>query len=112
MGCVFDDIINNKKKSEKIYETENIIAIKDIFPKAPIHILIIPKKHIESIQDIGKDDLYLISEVILVAQKLAEKFNIKDNYRLLTNCGKKAGQSIFHLHFHFISGNDINILEL
>lgn len=106
---IFAKIIRKELPSEIIYENDHVIVIKDINPVAPIHLLIITKKEISSIQEIQKEDLHLISEVALAAQHLARVHNIKD-YRLLTNCGKEAGQTIFHLHFHFISGRSLGTM--
>ncbi|MBN1914998.1 MAG: histidine triad nucleotide-binding protein [Parachlamydiales bacterium] len=110
MDTVFDQIIQGKLPAEKVYEDKNVIAIKDIAPKAPVHILIIPKKPIKDLQSITKEDLPIIEEVILVAQKLARDFNIEEGYRFLTNNGISAGQSVFHLHFHLIGGRKMGIL--
>lgn len=101
---VFSKIINGEIEADKVYEDEKILVIKDINPVAPIHLLIIPKKPIEDLQSVTKEDLPLIGEVILVAQKLAKQLKIEKGYRLVTNNGKGAGQSILHLHFHLIGG--------
>lgn len=104
---VFVKIIAGKIPSEKVFENERILAIKDIYPVAPIHILIMPKKEIPSFQELKEEDFPLINEIILVAQRLAKEFKIEDGYRFLTNNGRKAGQTIFHLHFHLIGGRDL-----
>lgn len=101
---IFGKIIRGELPSEKVFENERILAIKDKFPTAPVHILIMPKKEIANLQALQPEDLPLIAEIILVAQKLAEEFEISDGYRLLTNSGEEAGQTIFHLHFHLIGG--------
>ena len=96
--------------SEKVFENDRILAIKDIAPVAPVHILIIPKKEIADLQSVSKEDLPLIGEIIAVAQELAKKFKVTDGYRLLTNNGRGAGQVIFHLHFHLIGGRPLHHL--
>lgn len=101
---IFGKIIRGELPCEKVFENERILAIKDKFPAAPVHILIMPKKEIPNLQALQPEDLPLISEIILIAQKLAEEFEITDGYRLLTNSGEEAGQTIFHLHFHLIGG--------
>jgi len=101
---IFGKIIKGDLPAEKIFENERILAIKDRYPTAPVHILIMPKKEIPNLQALQPEDFPLISEIILVAQKLAEEFDITDGYRLLTNSGEEAGQTIFHLHFHLIGG--------
>jgi len=104
MTTVFGKIIEGKLPCEKVFENERIIAFKDIYPAAPVHILIMPKKEIPDLQSLQHADLSLIAEIVEVAQKLAKEFDITDGYRLLTNNGPDAGQTIFHLHFHLIGG--------
>lgn len=104
MSTIFGKIIKGNLPADKVYENERIIVIKDINPKAPVHLLLIPKKEYPSLQEVPKEDLLIIQEIIYVAQDLARKFDVADNYRLLTNIGTKAGQSVFHLHFHLIGG--------
>lgn len=107
MTTVFAKIIRGELPCEKLFENERILAIKDIHPVAPIHILIMPKKEISSLQAVSKEDLPLIAEIVEVAQKLAEKLGVASDYRLITNNGSKAGQEIFHLHFHLIAGRSL-----
>lgn len=104
MTTVFGKIIKGELPSEKVFENERILAIKDLHPVAPVHILIMPKKEIPDLQSVTPEDLPLLSEICSVAQKLAETFQIEEGYRLLTNNGSNAGQIIFHLHFHLIGG--------
>lgn len=104
---VFEKIIRGELPSTKVFENERILAIKDIAPVAPVHILIMPKKSIACLQDVTKEDLPLISEIVEVAQKLAEEFGIAEGYRLVTNNGEEGGQVIFHLHFHLIGGKNV-----
>jgi len=104
MSTIFGKIIEGSLPSEKVFENERILAIKDASPRAPVHLLIMPKKEYSCIQSVPKEDLSIIGELFEVAQELAEKFGVADNYRLLTNNGTKAGQSVFHLHFHLIGG--------
>ena len=101
---IFGKIIRKELPSEIVFENDRIIAIIDIHPIAPLHILIIPKKYIPDLQSVAPEDMPLIGEIISVAQTLAAQFNIADGYRLLTNNGSAAGQTIFHLHFHLIGG--------
>jgi histidine triad (HIT) family protein len=105
---VFGKIIRGELPCEKVFENERILAIKDKFPVAPVHILIMPKKEIVNLQAVQPEDLPLISEIIVVAQKLAEEFEIADGYRLITNSGEEGGQIIFHLHFHLIGGRRLS----
>jgi histidine triad (HIT) family protein len=107
---VFGKIIAGELPCQKVFENERILAIKDIAPVAPVHILIIPKKEFPDLQAVKKEDLALIGEVVAVAQKLAEEYKITDGYRLITNNGRGAGQEVFHLHFHLIGGRPMSIL--
>ncbi len=104
MSTVFGLIIQGKIPCKKVFENERILAIEDIHPVAPVHILILPKKEIPNLQSIELHDLPLIGEIIEVAQKIAEEKGVLEGYRLLTNNGPDAGQTIFHLHFHLIGG--------
>jgi len=107
MSTIFKEIIEGKLPAEKVFENDNIIAIKDKYPIASVHLLIMPKKEISSIQQMKKEDLPLLGEIVEVAQELAKKFDIAEGYRLLTNNGPDSGQTIFHLHFHLIGGRKL-----
>lgn len=104
MTSVFGKIIKGQLSAEKVFEDEWILAIKDLYPVAPVHLLIIPKKEIPDLQSLEPEDFFLLGKIVEVAQKLAVQFNVTDGYRLLTNNGSGAGQTIFHLHFHLIGG--------
>ncbi len=104
MSTLFGKIIKGDLPCEKVFESETLIAIKDINPQAPVHLLIIPKKEYSNLQEVPAKDLPLMAEIIATAQALAKEFGVADNYRLLTNTGSEAGQSVFHLHFHLIGG--------
>ena len=110
MKNVFAKIIEGEMPADKVFENERIVAFKDIHPTAPVHILIVPKKEIPDLQSLKEEDLPLVGEIVQVAQKLAAKYEILDGYRLLTNNGEQAGQSIFHLHFHLIGGRALGAL--
>ncbi len=108
MGCLFCQIVKKQIPSQKVFESDIAIAIKDIQPKAPIHLLIIPKKHISSVSVLGPKDRILIGELVLIAQKLAKKLKVeKEGYRLIFNVGKNAGQTISHLHLHVLAGKKL-----
>jgi histidine triad (HIT) family protein len=104
MSTVFELIIDGKLPSTKVYESERVLAIEDINPVAPIHVLIMPKKHIRDFQHVGPQDWPIIQEMLQIAQQIAEEKGIANGYRLLTNNGSDGGQIIFHLHFHLIGG--------
>ena len=110
MTSVFGKIIKGELPCEKVFENERILAIKDMYPAAPVHLLIMPKKEIPNLQALSPEDYPLIAEIIGVVQKLAEEFDIVDGYRLLTNNGQEAGQTIFHLHFHLLGGRKLSHL--
>jgi len=101
-GCVFCKIINREIDSEIIFENDNIIVIKDINPKAPVHLLIIPKKHIESVKELQNNDKELMGELILAAKNIGKEKNL-EGYKLVFNVGRKAGQIIDHIHMHLLS---------
>jgi len=107
-NCIFCKIIRREIPSEIVYEDNDILAFKDISPVAPTHILVIPKKHIPSIDSLGTEDLELISKVFLILKKLAKDFHLdKDGYRIVNNCGELGGQTVHHLHFHLLGGRQM-----
>lgn len=110
MTTIFEKIIKGELPCKKFFENERIIAIQDIHPVAPVHVLIIPKKKIPSLQAVKEEDLPLIGEVILVVKQLAKELKITDGYRLLVNNGILADQTILHLHFHLIGGRKLDVL--
>jgi histidine triad (HIT) family protein len=107
MSTIFGKIIEGTLPAEKVFENERILVIKDKYPLAPVHLLIMPKKEITNLQAVEPEDLELISEIILVAQQMAKQFGIEDGYRLVTNNGEEGGQIIFHLHFHLLGGKQL-----
>jgi histidine triad (HIT) family protein len=107
MTTVFGKIIQGKLPCKKVFENDRILAIEDLHPVAPVHILIMPKKEIPNIQSIEPHDLPLIGEIVEVAQKIAIEKGVAGGYRLLTNNGPDSGQMIFHLHFHLIGGRPL-----
>ena len=107
MDCIFCKIVSKEVKSQIVYEDDDVIAFKDLNPQAPTHILIVPKKHIDNILSMDEKDIKLIGKINYTAKILAEKLNITD-FRLVNNCGKKAGQSVFHIHYHFLAGRRMN----
>ena len=105
MGCIFCKIVNKEIPSDIVYEGDKVIAFKDIHPLAPVHILLIPKKHIPSIVDIKKEDVGLMGEMIFVAKKIADDFGISENgYKLLFRVHHHGGQVVDHIHLHLIGG--------
>lgn len=103
MISVFSKIIRGELPCKKVLENEHVIAFHDIHPVAPVHILIVTKKEIDSLNSIEDEDLFLLGEIAKAAKKIAKDLKL-DNYRLLTNVGALSGQTVYHLHFHLISG--------
>jgi histidine triad (HIT) family protein len=108
MECIFCKIIKKEIPSEIVYETDKVIVFKDIHPKAKIHLLILPKKHIISVNHLKETDKELMGELILSAQKIARGKKLK-GYRLIINVGREGGQLISHLHLHLLSGKKIEL---
>lgn len=105
-NCLFCKIINGDIPSSKVYEDDTVYAFNDIDPQAPVHILIIPKEHIKSAAEINEDNSSVVAHIFEVAAKIAEEKGLADGFRIVTNCGDSAGQSVKHLHFHMLSGRD------
>lgn len=108
MDCIFCKIANKEIPSTIVYEDEDVIAFNDLNPEAPVHILVIPKKHIESLRAASAEDQQLLGKVMLTIAKIAEQQGIaKDGYRVVTNCGEQGGQTVMHLHFHLMGGREM-----
>ena len=103
-SCIFCKIIRKEVSTKLIDENQHCIVIEDIAPKAPVHYLIIPKKHIVNIHDLQIEDVPIIGELALMAQKIAKKLSEPKSFGLIMNNGPEAGQSVMHMHFHFLSG--------
>lgn len=106
--CLFCKIVKGEIPSSKVYEDEKILAFKDINPAAPIHILVIPKKHITSLAHLEKEDEAVVGKIYTVINQIAEEQGFKQNgYRVIVNCGKDGGQEVMHLHFHLLAGKQL-----
>jgi histidine triad (HIT) family protein len=106
--CLFCGIIDGSIKADIVYRDETLIAFKDIVPRAPVHILIIPIAHIPTLSDLTPNDGAMVAAVFLAAGKLAEQFGIAESgYRIVVNCGADAGQTVFHLHYHLLGGRQM-----
>ncbi len=103
--CLFCKIANKQIDTKLITETDDYVAFNDISPQAPVHALVIPKKHFSSLNDI--DDVELIGKLMQGARETAEKLGVKDNYRTVINTGKEAGQAVFHIHIHILAGRPL-----
>src|SRR5690554_162132 len=103
--CLFCKIIKREIPSTIVYEDNNVLAFKDINPVAPIHILIIPKTHISSVNDLDENNKNIVGDIHLAAKKIAKQAGVSEKgYRLINNCGEGAGQTVMHLHYHLIGG--------
>jgi len=107
---VFAKIIRGELPATIVFESDTVMAIKDIAPRAPVHFLIFPKKPFQDLQSVPAEEMSIITDCFQVAQKLAEEFGIADAYRVIVNNGVKAGQSVFHLHFHLLGGRRLGVL--
>lgn len=105
--CLFCKIIAGKIPSKKIYEDDKVYVFEDINPKAPTHVLIIPKRHIAGLKEAEKDDAEIIGYSHLVAANIARERGIEDSYRTVYNVGPGSGQSVFHLHLHLLGGRNL-----
>tara|TARA_B100001109_G_scaffold255326_1_gene257757 strand:+ start:1237 stop:1578 length:342 start_codon:yes stop_codon:yes gene_type:complete len=101
---LFEKIINREIPAEILYEDDKSIVIEDIQPQAPTHLLIIPKKPLAKVSDATIDDQSILGHLILVAKEIADQLQLDETFRLVINNGAKAGQSVFHLHIHLLSG--------
>lgn len=105
--CIFCSIVNGDIPSEKVYENEHILAFRDINPEAPVHIIIIPKEHIETIMDLDTNS-NLLNELINGAKEIAKNEGIDESgFRLVNNCKKEGGQTVYHLHIHLLGGRNM-----
>ncbi len=109
MDCIFCKIINGEMDSDIIFQNDRVMAFRDIAPKAPTHILIIPHKHIPTINDLEHDDTNLIGEMVQTAKQIASDMGIAESgYRLVFNVNKGAGQVVFHIHLHLLGGRSLD----
>lgn len=104
-NCIFCKINSREIPAAIVYEDDRVIAFKDINPVAPVHVIIIPREHIASVNDLTAANAGVLGDIFLAAQKIADKLGIASRgYRLINNCGADAGQTVFHMHFHLLGG--------
>ncbi|MBI4802194.1 MAG: histidine triad nucleotide-binding protein [Elusimicrobia bacterium] len=106
--CIFCKIAGREINAKFVHETDELAAFQDLNPQAPIHILIITKKHIVGLSDCSQEDTLLLGKIQYAAKEIAEKTGIAGGFRLVTNNGRKAGQSVDHLHYHLLGGRKMN----
>ena len=108
MDCLFCKIAAKEIESDIVYEDEKVVAFNDINPQAPYHILIVPKQHIATLNDLTDEDNILVGYIVNTAKKLAEKLKIDESgYRVVFNCNRGAGQAVFHIHLHLLGGRQM-----
>ena len=106
--CIFCKIINGEIPSKKVYEDDKVYAFYDINPEAPIHFLVIPKEHIQSVNDLNVNNIDIISHIFKVINELVSKLGIAETgYRIVNNCGTDGGQTVGHMHFHILGGRNL-----
>lgn len=104
MDCIFCKIAAGEIPAKKAYEDESVVAFYDLEPQAPVHILIIPKEHIASCAEITEENSAVVAHIFEVAAKLGKELGLENGYRIVNNCGADGGQTVHHLHFHFMGG--------
>lgn len=112
MNCIFCKIAQKKQPAEIVYENDSVVAFCDIKPKAPVHILIVPKKHIESVAYLEEDDRGLLCEMLFRARDIAKMQKIDEGYKLVFNVGRSGGQIVDHIHLHLLGGQGVRDLSL
>ena len=109
MSCIFCMIANGEIPSTKVYEDDTVLAFRDINPQAPTHILVIPKMHIASVAEVTPENSGVISHIFEVIAQVALKEGLTNGYRVVSNCGPDAGQTVGHLHFHILGGKELSL---
>jgi histidine triad (HIT) family protein len=109
MNCLFCSIVEKRIASQVVYEDTDVFAFEDINPQAPVHILVVPKKHISSVLEIKPADNALIGKLFHAAQKIAQERNVAQRgFRLVLNCNREAGQTVYHIHLHLLAGRQMH----
>jgi len=108
-NCLFCKIIGGEIPSTKVYEDDLVFAFRDIAPQAPTHILVVPKAHIESCNGITADNSAVVAHIFEVIPQIAKAEGLANGYRVVSNCGKDAGQTVHHLHFHILGGKELSL---
>ena len=107
--CLFCQIVARTIPATIVYEDDSAVAFEDVRPQAPVHVLVIPKRHVASVQELGRSDGPLLGDLLLCCTKIAQQKGLSDaGYRLVTNTGRSAGQTVFHLHFHVLGGRHMS----
>ena len=109
MDCLFCKIIAGDIPSNKVYEDETVFAFRDIAPQAPTHILVVPKAHMESVNDVTAGNSAVVAHIFEVIPQIAKAEGLANGYRVVSNCGADAGQTVSHLHFHILGGKQLSL---
>lgn len=109
MDCIFCKIARGEIPSNKVYEDDDMLAFHDINPMAKVHVLVIPKKHIANVDDIDESNVKAVSKIFVKIGDIAKKAGITNGYRVISNCGPDAKQSVMHLHFHILGGQELPV---
>lgn len=107
MDCIFCKIANGEIPSTKVYEDDKMLAFRDLDPQAPVHILMIPKEHIASADDLTEENAQIVAHIFTVTKKIAAAEGLTNGYRIVNNCGEDGGQTVKHLHFHLLGGRSM-----
>ena len=107
-NCLFCKIVKGDIPSTKVYEDELVLAFRDIAPMAPTHILVIPKAHIASVAEVTEENVSVVAHIFTVIPKIAAEEGLENGYRVVSNCGSDAGQTVHHLHFHILGGKQLS----
>ena len=109
MDCIFCNIVAGKIPADIVYQDDEVLAFRDIHPQAPVHLLVIPKKHYTALTDLAEEDKMLMGHMVTVANQLAGQEGVADSgYRLVVNCGRQGGQLVPHLHLHILGGRQLS----
>lgn len=107
-NCLFCKIVRGEIPSTKVYEDEKVLAFRDIAPMAPTHILVIPKQHIDSVNEVDGENAAIVAHIFTVIPHIAAQEKLFGGYRVVSNCGPDAGQTVHHLHFHILGGKELS----
>jgi len=102
VDCLFCKIVDGAIAARKLYEDDQVVAFHDIGPQAPVHFLVIPKKHIATLNDVGEEDKALLGHIVHTAQRLAREQGCEEGFRVVMNCNEQGGQSVYHIHMHVL----------
>lgn len=106
--CIFCKIVNGEMSADKLYEDDDVVAFRDLGPQAPVHVLVIPKAHIATLNDLDDDNAAVMGKLYLAAAKVAADLGVaEDGYRTVMNCNPKGGQTVYHIHLHLLGGRQM-----